>query len=83
MEEQKNNQEKLSYEKLEEVAVQLQQRCVMLENKLRSIDLMSIRLKYLFKVLDVKSSFSEVFVNKCSNEIEEILTVEEESKPEE
>jgi hypothetical protein len=83
MEEQKNNQEKLSYEKLEEVAVQLQQRCVMLENKLRSIDLMSIRLKYLFKVLDAKSSFSLEFINKCSDEIEEILTVEEESKPEE
>lgn len=83
MEEQKNNQEKLSYEKLEEVAVQLQQRCVMLESKLRSIDLMSIRLKYLFKVLDAKSSFSLEFINKCSDEIEEILTVEEESKPEE
>ena len=82
MEEQKNNQEKLSYEKLEEVAVQLQQRCAMLENKLRSIDLVSIRLNYLFKVLEVKSSFSEEFVNKCSKEVEEILTVEE-SKPEE
>lgn len=83
MEEQKNNQEKLSYEKLEEVAVQLQQTCAMLENKLRSIDLISIRLNYLFKVLEVKSSFSEEFVNKCSKEVEEILTVEEESKPEE
>lgn len=82
MEEQKNIQEKLSYEKLEEVAVQLQQRCAMLENKLRSIDLVSIRLNYLFKVLEVKSSFSEEFVNKCSKEVEEILTVEE-SKPEE
>jgi hypothetical protein len=83
MEEQKNIQEKLSYEKLEEVAVQLQQRCAMLENKLRSIDLISIRLNYLFKVLDYKSSFSLEFINKCSDEIEEILTVEEESKSEE
>lgn len=82
MEEQKNIQEKLSYEKLEEVAVQLQQRCAMLENKLRSIDLVSIRLNYLFKVLEIKSSFSEEFVNKCSKEVEEILTVEE-AKPEE
>lgn len=83
MEEQKNIQEKLSYEKLEEVAVQLQQRCAMLENKLRSIDLISIRLNYLFKVLEVKSSFSEEFVNKCSKEVEDLLTVEEESKSEE
>jgi hypothetical protein len=77
MEEQKKEQEKLSYEKLEEAAVQLQQRCVMLENKLRSIDMVSVRLNYLLRVVEIKGVFSEDFVAKCSKEIEDLLTLEE------
>ena len=77
MEEQQKEQEKLSYEKLEEAAVQLQQRCVMLENKLRSIDMISVRLNYLLRVVEIKGVFSEDFVAKCSKEIEGLLTLEE------
>lgn len=85
MEEQKKEQAKLSYEKLEEAAVQLQQRCVMLENKLRSIDMVSVRLSYLLKVVEIKDVFSEEFIAKCSKEIEDLLTLEEteETKSEE
>ena len=85
MEEQKKEQEKLSYERLEEAAVQLQQRCVMLENKLRSIDMVSVRLNYLLKVVEIKGVFSEEFIAKCSKEIEDLLTLEEieETKSEE
>lgn len=85
MEEQKKEQEKLSYEKLEEAAVQLQQRCVMLENKLRSIDMISVRLNYLLRVVEIKDVFSEEFIARCSKEIEDLLTLEEaeETKPEE
>lgn len=85
MEEQKKEQAKLSYEKLEEAAVQLQQRCVMLENKLRSIDMVSVRLNYLLKVVEIKDVFSEEFIARCSKEIEDLLTLEEaeETKPEE
>lgn len=85
MEEQKKEQEKLSYEKLEEAAVQLQQRCMMLENKLRSIDMVSVRLSYLLKVVEIKGVFSEEFIAKCSKEIEDLLTLEEteETKSEE
>lgn len=85
MEEQKKEQAKLSYEKLEEAAVQLQQRCVMLENKLRSIDMVSVRLSYLLKVVEIKDVFSEEFIARCSKEIEDLLTLEEaeETKPEE
>lgn len=85
MEEQKKEQAKLSYEKLEEAAVQLQHRCVMLENKLRSIDMTSVRLSYLLKVVEIKDVFSEEFIARCSKEIEDLLTLEEaeETKPEE
>lgn len=85
MEEQKKEQEKLSYEKLEETAIQLQQRCVMLENKLRTIDMVSVRLNYLLRVVEIKGIFSEEFIAKCGKEIEDLLTLEEpeDTKPEE
>lgn len=85
MEEQKKEQAKLSYEELEGAAVQLQQRCIRLENRLRSIDMTSVRLGYLLKVVEIKDVFSEEFIARCSKEIEDLLTLEEaeETKPEE
>jgi hypothetical protein len=49
----------------------------MLENKLRSIDMISVRLNYLLRVVEIKGVFSEDFVAKCSKEIEDLLTLEE------
>lgn len=74
--EENKEQKKLSYEELERAAVQLQQRYVMLENKLRSIDLVSTRLNYLFKVMEFNSMFTKEFVDKSSCEIEELLTID-------
>lgn len=70
---------KLSYEELENVAIQLQHRAAALENQLRSINTMSIRLNYLFQVINNKVAFPESFVNKCSEEIMEALTIEDPS----
>ena len=42
---------KLSYEELEKVAMEAQQRMMMMENRLRSIDFASMRLNWLFKVI--------------------------------
>lgn len=69
-------QKKLSYEELEGVAVQLQQRCVMLENKLRAINIASTRLNYLFKVIEFGNMFTDEFVDKCCTEVEELLTID-------
>lgn len=74
--EETKEQKKLSYEELEGVAVQLQQRCMMLENKLRAIDMTSTRLNYLFKVIEFSDMFTEEFVDACCTEIEELLTIE-------
>lgn len=82
MEEKKTKNEKeqkLSYEQLNNVAVQLQQRCAMLENRLRSIDLASMRLNYLLRVVEIKEAFSDDFIAKCSKEIEDMLTPSEET----
>lgn len=68
---------KISYEQLEQAAMQLQQRLMIAENKLRSIDFASMRLTWLFKVLENKSSFSTEFAGKCAKEVEELLTIED------
>lgn len=83
MEEQNVKQKELTYEELKNVAVQLQQRCMNLENKLRSIEVASVRLNYLFKIVKYKESFSNDFVLNCIKEIEDLITIEEESTVEE
>lgn len=77
--EEKNNTtaEKLSYEKLEQAAMQLQQRLMIAENRLKSIDFASMRLTWLFRVIENKDAFTPEFVNKCSKEVQELLTLEE------
>lgn len=70
---------KLSYEQLEQVAMQLQKRLIMTEDKLRNIDLTGVRLTWLFKVLENADSFSTEFVLKCAKEIESLLTFEEDT----
>lgn len=82
MEENKNKTEaiKLTYEQLEQVASQIQQKLIIAENKLRTIDFASVRLNWLFKVIENKLSFTTEFVNRCSKEIEDLLTIEEEVK---
>lgn len=82
MEEKSKEQEKLSYEELEKVALQMQQRCeqlfqrcTYLERRLEEINATSLRLEYLFKVIKHKDSFSSDFSGDCIKEIEEILTI--------
>lgn len=73
---------KLSYEELTNVAVQMQQRAMMAEQKLKSIDMTGMRLHYLFEVIKYanKDVFSNGFICKCAKEIEDILTVKEEEE---
>lgn len=77
--EEKETETKLTYEQLEQAAMQLQQRLMMVEGKLKSIDITSIRLTYLFKVIENRAAFTEKFIDKCTKEIEDILTIEEET----
>ena len=79
MEETKDSK-KLSYDELVKVASQLQQRAMIAEQKLQSIDMTGMRLHYLFEVVKChdKAFFTEEFMRKCSKEIEDILTIKEE-----
>lgn len=67
----------MSYEQLENVAMKMQQKLLEYETRLRSIDYVSMRLTYLFKVLENKDSFNKEYIDKCSSEIIDLLTVEE------
>lgn len=68
---------KLTYEQLEQVASTLQQRCIHAEGKLASLNMTTIRLDYLFKVLDRDKFFSREFINKITEEIESLLKIED------
>lgn len=69
--------EKMSYEQLENVAHQLSEQVRQLYAKLQEANLESMfkRLDYLFRVVENAHSFSVDFVNKCTSEIESLMTL--------
>lgn len=75
---------KLSYEELENIAHQLSNQNKQLYSQLQAVSMENMfkRLDYLFKVLEFTKSFNSDFVIACSEEIQEMLTIPEESKSE-
>lgn len=87
-------QEKLSYEDLNKACIQLSQQNKQMDEyiqKMRAqmqqmvMDLQTKRLDYLFKVLELSAKngwemFHNDFVIKCAQEIEESLTIPEETE---
>lgn len=68
---------KMSYEQLEDVAHQLSEQVRQLYAKLQESNLENMfkRLDYLFRVVENAHSFSVDFVNKCTSEIESLMTL--------
>ena len=83
MEEKEKSQTKLTYEQLEQIAIQLQNKAFQAEAKLKSIDLVTTRLNYLFKVLENSQHFCESFVIDCGSEIIDLLKKEDPEKEKE
>lgn len=81
--EEKDSKKKLSYEELTNVAIQMQQRAMAAEQKLNNIDMTNMRLHYLFEILKMndKGVFPIEFINKCSEEVMDIMTIKEEELP--
>ena len=81
----KEVEKKLTYEQLEQIALnqqrQLQNAYRQIENLIK--DATYKRLDYLFKILERKDCFIPEFVTTCIMEIEQIMTIPEESKVEE
>lgn len=69
--------EKMSYEQLENVAHQLSEQVRQLYAKLQEANLENMfkRLDYLFRVVENAHSFSVDFVSKCTSEIESLMTL--------
>lgn len=76
----KEQPKKLSYEELEKVAIQLQQQYMQMKQKMEALDATSIRLSFLFKVMDHVEAYPETFILKVSQEIQDIITLPEEEK---
>lgn len=72
---------KLSYEELEKIALNLQEQCQKLyaQNQEMQVGMMFKRLDYLFKTLKYYSLLDTNFVKACAKEIQEILTIKEET----
>lgn len=68
---------KPTYEQLNNIAVFYQNKTIQLEAKLNAINLTTLRLDCLFKILNNPNNFPEEFVNKCTEEIMSIMDVKE------
>ena len=81
MEEKNTKEGTLSYDQLKEVAAQLQHENQQLRSTLVRVDYSNTfkRLDYLFKVLDNYVHFDDNFVASCIKEIQDMMTIKEES----
>ena len=77
-----HTEKKLSYEELKNIAGQLQQQNKMLVEQMYKArnEEMYKRIDYLFKVLENKDSFSTGFCHGVANEIEDVLTIEDQEE---
>ena len=70
-------QKKLTYEQLNDACNQLWQQNKQLVKRNKELEqfVMNKRLDYLFKVLECSKEFSSDFIENCTSEIEEAMTV--------
>lgn len=77
MEEKVTNNQKMSYEELENVAAQLSQQNQQLFARLQQADMTNMfkRLDYLFKVVKYNNEFPAEFTKSCIEEIVSMITI--------
>ena len=77
-----NQPKQLSYEDLKNIAGQLQQQNMQMRKALSELNYENMfkRLDYLFEVVKVPHMFSDEFVSKCTEEIQNMLTIPEKYK---
>lgn len=76
-------QQKLSYEELNKVCIELSQQAQYLQNQVNHLNMSNMfkRLDYLFKVIENAEAFGDqMFVGKCVDEIKEAMYSEEPSE---
>lgn len=77
-----NQPKQLSYEDLKNIAGQLQQQNMQMRKALSELNYENMfkRLDYLFEVVKIPHMFSDEFVSKCTEEIQNMLTIPEKDK---
>lgn len=77
-----NQPKQLSYEDLKNIAGQLQQQNMQMRKALSELNYENMfkRLDYLFEVVKVPHMFSDEFVSKCTEEIQNMLTIPEKDR---
>ena len=78
--EMKTEKKKFSYEELNDIASQLSRQNQQLYAQLQRVNMTNAfrRLDYLFKVVENGALFTPEFLDNCTSEIEESLTIKEE-----
>lgn len=73
--------EKMSYEQLENIAHQLSDKLNQVYGKLQESNMTNMfkRLDYLFKVVENARAFNDSFVESCVRDIEDLMTIPEET----
>lgn len=81
MEETKNVEKKLSYEELEKAANELLMQNQQLYAELQKANMANVfkRLDYLLKVVEFNTVFDTEFVNNCTAEIKDMITIREDN----
>lgn len=78
----KQEQKRLSYDELRNIAAQLDQQCQMLSrqnselrDRLAQTNGIEARLHYMFKILENKFAFDEDYIIEVADEIKDIMTI--------
>ena len=76
-----NVEKKLSYEELEKAANELLMQNQQLYTELQKANMSNVfkRLDYLFKVVEFNTVFDTEFVNNCTAEIKDMMTIKEDT----
>lgn len=76
-----NVEKKLSYEELEKAANELLMQNQQLYTELQKANMANVfkRMDYLFKVVEFNTVFDTEFVNNCTAEIKDMMTIKEDA----
>lgn len=78
-------QREFTVEELKNIASDLHKKCTLMYNELQKANMENAfkRLEFLFKVIKYKESFNVEFVNTCIKEVQDMMTLKEETVKEE
>lgn len=78
-------QREFTVEELKNIASDLHKKCALMYNELQKANMENAfkRLEFLFKVVKYRESFNAEFVTSCIKEVQDMMTLKEETVKEE